>query len=273
MRNKPKYDRLLHLPQVSYGRLYNWFAVATGKLAPVGYTIPTDANWTTLINYINTTYNVSPNDFGVGNHLKSQRQDGSNNANVIIKTTTDPYLAAHITQYGRDTVKLSLLAGGIRGETSGEFALVRESMIYWTSDAVDANNAYCVIGSNALSTLTATNSRAKKRGAPVRFMRAASTFEQSQFADGAFVGQVHDLCGNVYDLVKIGTQVWSVQNLACMRYNDGTSIPTVETGDGSSAAWVALETGAYCNYNNDEDNVFLGLTVKEIWKTLRDRAI
>ena len=32
-----------------YGRLYNWFAVNTGKLAPVGWHIPTMSEWDTLI--------------------------------------------------------------------------------------------------------------------------------------------------------------------------------------------------------------------------------
>lgn len=30
-----------------YGALYNWYAVNTGKLAPAGWHVPTDAEWTT----------------------------------------------------------------------------------------------------------------------------------------------------------------------------------------------------------------------------------
>ena len=36
----------------TYGRLYNWFAVNTGKLAPFGWHVPTDAEWTTLTDYL-----------------------------------------------------------------------------------------------------------------------------------------------------------------------------------------------------------------------------
>jgi len=32
----------------TFGRLYNWYAVNTGKLAPKGWHVPTDAEWTTL---------------------------------------------------------------------------------------------------------------------------------------------------------------------------------------------------------------------------------
>jgi uncharacterized protein (TIGR02145 family) len=35
-----------------YGALYNWFAVETGKLAPVGWHVPSDAEWTTLTTYL-----------------------------------------------------------------------------------------------------------------------------------------------------------------------------------------------------------------------------
>lgn len=39
----------------TYGKLYNWRAVNTGKLAPIGWHIPSDAEWTTLIDYLGGT--------------------------------------------------------------------------------------------------------------------------------------------------------------------------------------------------------------------------
>lgn len=36
----------------NYGVLYNWYAVSTDKLAPVGWHVPTDAEWDTLQNYL-----------------------------------------------------------------------------------------------------------------------------------------------------------------------------------------------------------------------------
>jgi len=35
-----------------YGALYNWYAVNTGKLCPTGWHVPTDAEWTTLTDYL-----------------------------------------------------------------------------------------------------------------------------------------------------------------------------------------------------------------------------
>jgi len=44
--NKPAY--CVYSPN----NLYNWYAVNTGKLCPIGWHVPTDKEWTTLINYL-----------------------------------------------------------------------------------------------------------------------------------------------------------------------------------------------------------------------------
>jgi uncharacterized protein (TIGR02145 family) len=36
----------------TFGLLYNWYAVNTGKLAPTGWHVPSEADWNTLINYV-----------------------------------------------------------------------------------------------------------------------------------------------------------------------------------------------------------------------------
>ena len=36
----------------TYGALYNWYAVNTGKLAPTGWHVPTDSEWTVLTTYL-----------------------------------------------------------------------------------------------------------------------------------------------------------------------------------------------------------------------------
>ena len=36
----------------TYGALYNWYSINTNKLSPVGWHIPTDEEWNTLINFL-----------------------------------------------------------------------------------------------------------------------------------------------------------------------------------------------------------------------------
>jgi len=56
-----------------------------------------------------------------------------------------------------------------------------------------------------------------------------------------------DYDGNVYDTVKIGTQVWLKQSLKTTHYSNGDPITLVT----NNATWASLTTEAYCWYNND----------------------
>lgn len=60
-----------------------------------------------------------------------------------------------------------------------------------------------------------------------------------------------DVDGNVYQTVTIGSQVWMAENLKVTHYRNGDPIPNVTDG----STWSGLSTGAYCNYNNDINNV------------------
>lgn len=60
--------------------------------------------------------------------------------------------------------------------------------------------------------------------------------------------EVSDIDGNVYTTVKIGKQMWLMQNLRTTKYNDGTEIQKIE----DNVVWSTLTSPAYCWHNNDE---------------------
>jgi len=60
-----------------------------------------------------------------------------------------------------------------------------------------------------------------------------------------------DIDGNVYHTVKIGDQWWMAENLKVTQYRNGDPIPNVT----DETEWTNLTTGAYCNYDNDANNV------------------
>jgi uncharacterized protein (TIGR02145 family) len=61
-----------------------------------------------------------------------------------------------------------------------------------------------------------------------------------------YTGTVYDVEGNVYNIIRIGTQTWMAENLETTKYNDNSAIPLVR----DNAEWEALTTPAYCCYNN-----------------------
>lgn len=57
---------------VKYGKLYNWHAVNTGKLAPIGWHVPSKVEWETLTTYLTKNgYDISPSLLLIGKALAS----------------------------------------------------------------------------------------------------------------------------------------------------------------------------------------------------------
>jgi uncharacterized protein (TIGR02145 family) len=59
-----------------------------------------------------------------------------------------------------------------------------------------------------------------------------------------------DIDGNTYHTIKIGNQIWAVENMKTTKYNDGTAIPLVT----ENSDWTRTGTPAYCWYGNDKSN-------------------
>jgi uncharacterized protein (TIGR02145 family) len=64
-------------------------------------------------------------------------------------------------------------------------------------------------------------------------------------------GSVTDIDGNVYHTVKLGNQVWTVENLRTTKFNDGSAIPLVQDG----AIWNNLVTPGHWFFENSTDTV------------------
>jgi len=61
---------------------------------------------------------------------------------------------------------------------------------------------------------------------------------------------VTDIDGNVYNKIRIGSQVWMGENLKTTKLNDGTDIPNVT----DTLKWENLKGSGYCWYDNDISN-------------------
>lgn len=102
-----------------YGALYNGYVISTGKLAPEGWHIATDAEWTTLDNYISV------------NSGKSVTVGKALSATTDWATSTNPGAIGNnlsINNYSGFTA----LPSGIRDNT-GVFSMIGTDCYFWTS--------------------------------------------------------------------------------------------------------------------------------------------
>jgi uncharacterized protein (TIGR02145 family) len=61
---------------------------------------------------------------------------------------------------------------------------------------------------------------------------------------------ITDIDGNTYNVVQIGKQLWTAENLNVSKYRNGDEIPQVQDAE----EWAHLETGAWCYYDNKDEN-------------------
>jgi uncharacterized protein (TIGR02145 family) len=269
----------------SKGKLYNWYAVMgihdndentpNKEFAPEGWHVPTDAEWTTLEEYL---------------IAKGYNYDGTTSGNKIAKamaSTTGWTSSTSAEGVGNDqsTNNSSGFNAFPEGNrySSGSFRSEGNLAVFWSSTEDDSNSAWYRYLYISFSNLY-RNSNFKRNGFSVRFVRGlhpndidndndgytenqgdcddtdASTYPgATELADGKDndcdgeidedleTSTVTDQDGNTYEFKSYGDQTWSVENAKMVTYRDGTTIPQV-TDD---AEWQNLTTGAWCYYGND----------------------
>ncbi len=134
--------------KTTYGALYNWYAVNTGKLCPTGWHIPTDTEWTTLTTYLG----------------------GESVAGGELKETGTTHWTS--TTAGTDNSSgFTALPGGNRN-FDGSFLLLGNYGYWWSSspDLTLTDNAWNRGMSNSNTTVT-KNSASKKGGFSVRCVK------------------------------------------------------------------------------------------------------
>jgi uncharacterized protein (TIGR02145 family) len=103
----------------SYGALYNWYTVATGKLCPEGWHVPTDGEWTEL----------TDNLCGLSAASGKLKESGT----------------MHWDSPNSESTNLSgftALPGGYRSWTDGAFFSIRDNGSWWSSTTDNSLNAW-----------------------------------------------------------------------------------------------------------------------------------
>ena len=198
-----------------YGYLYNRAAANDGRgIAASGWGVPSDAEWTTLLNYV-----------------------GSDNGGKM-KMPGYAYWDSPNTG-ATNTSHFSVRGAGYRDFNTGNYQYNGQFVEYLTNYTGALNHRIVLGYNNDTATLS---SWFNKEGMSIRLIKSSTTLSDGE--QGTYTGND----GKIYPTICIGTQEWLAKNLAETKYANGDLIP-VET---DNSAWAALTTGARCVYNNDE---------------------
>jgi len=229
---KPKSSKKVHVEHIDkladeeiriYGYLYKWYTITDyrGFTSGGNWRVPTKADWENLLTFIGS------------------------NPGTKLKSTTGWNINT-----GTDTHNFKMLPGGVRSITAGAsiFALEGTNAYQWAStEAVLPSDAEIFTFSDSSSNVF-NGTISKKAGCSVRLVRPATDTELN-FPDGQFV--IAPYIGNNgrrYKTVKMGTLVWTAENLIETHLADGSEIPDLT----SPLGWNLNDTGGRCSYDNLE---------------------
>jgi len=118
----------------TYGALYNWYAVNTGKLCPSGWHVPSDAEWDTLTNYLsaNSQYWCGSNSSYIAKSLASTTSWNSSTTTCAVGND----LSAN------NSTGFSALPGGYRYYSDGSFDGLGGCGYWWSSTEYDGSKAW-----------------------------------------------------------------------------------------------------------------------------------
>jgi uncharacterized protein (TIGR02145 family) len=116
----------------TFGYLYNWYAVNDlRKLCPAGWHVPTDAEWTIMIQTLDPSQAVNS-----GNVSTFQGVQSSTAGTVMKSTVTNSSIGSGLGwnpgSPGTNTSGFTALPGGYRYET-GRFSDIRGNAFFWSA--------------------------------------------------------------------------------------------------------------------------------------------
>ena len=222
----------------TYGKLYNWYAVNDPRgLAPQGYHIPSNKEWTILTDYLG----------------------GESVAGEKMKSRSGWYINGN----GNNTSGFAGLPGGSRSSLNmqfsynGNFNGIDERGRWWSSTEGNTDDAWCRELYCKYDDVS-TSYDPKQRGNSVRCLRDLPLLKNSTkaqdvttYLNGDVIPQVQDsgawrkLTTGAQE-IKIGKQTWKSKNLDVETYRNGDAIPQVQDEE----EWAKLTTGAWCYYEN-----------------------
>ena len=185
-----------------YGKLYNWHTVSDPRnVCPLGWYVPSDAEWSTLINFLDLNADGGNNNNTAGGKMKSIGMEywGSPNQDATNESG------------------FSGLPGGRLG-SSGTFCCIESSFggvfgIWWSSTEDDSNQAWCfnLAYNNGKATRDGNN---KTDGQSIRCIKNGTSSINEIKPFTKTLDKVFDILGNETSITPNELQFYL--------YNDGS---------------------------------------------------
>jgi uncharacterized protein (TIGR02145 family) len=155
----------------TFGYLYNWYAVNDSrKLCPAGWHVPTDAEWTIMINTLDPSQAVTSVNVSTFTGAQSTTA-GTVMKSTVTNSSSGSGLGWNPGNPGTNTSGFSALPGGSRNNF-GSFSGIRGSAWFWSATEVvntslnawnrDLGNGWAGVGRSNFN---------KSSGASVRCLR------------------------------------------------------------------------------------------------------
>jgi len=243
-------DDDLFLDQVAplYGYLYNFYAASKEELintaSPGSWRLPVKADFDNMLAEIAALGDAN----NEAKYLKSkQHWHHSNRYDIKPK--------GNEKDNGQNIWGLNIVPHGVNWNNTYNFTSLGTYSPIWCADA-PADPAWARIyffrnptDSTTPNKLQTDDSKLKTNGYAVRFCRNATAQEQL-LSNGSLVNNFYTgNNGRTYPAVKIGTRVWTTQNLRESLYNDGTPVIRMD----NYATWKNATTAYRSVYTNAPD--------------------
>jgi uncharacterized protein (TIGR02145 family) len=134
--------------KVTYGALYNWYAVTQGNICPTGWHVPTDADWTTLATTLG----------------------GASFAGGKLKETGTAHWISPNTDATNETGFTALPGGDRTASGGGAFVSIGTGGLWWSTAETGTGNAWCWFMGHAFTQLGKVGDK-KQTGYSVRCIK------------------------------------------------------------------------------------------------------
>jgi uncharacterized protein (TIGR02145 family) len=184
---------------------------------------------------------------------------GTSNASLASNSITPSTVPTLSTTAISSITSTTAISGGIITSDGG--SSVTERGVCWstisnptTTDSKTTDGTGTGSFTSSLTVLT-PNTSYYARAYATNSAGTAYGSEESFTADPVIIS---DFDGNTYNVIRIGTQLWTMENLKTTKLNDGTSISYIT----DNSTWNMYVSPAYCWYSNDE------VTYKDLYGAL-----